>query len=59
MLASQVDPQVIAAPPTHYSLTRYLAEVLGVKPWGIGQRLRDMASTFGLGIQLMCEAAKS
>jgi acid phosphatase len=48
VLTPRIHHQVVATPLTHYSLTRYLAQVLGVRPLANGATAPDMAVAFGL-----------
>ena len=48
VLTPAVSHEVVDVPLTHYSLTRFIAEVLGVEPLGAGARAPDMAAAFGL-----------
>jgi acid phosphatase len=43
-----MSPTVVSAPLTHFSLTRYYAQVLGVTPLGAGAAAPDMKTAFGL-----------
>lgn len=43
-----MTPTVVSTPLTHYSLTRYYAQVLGVTPLGVGASAPDMKVAFGL-----------
>ncbi|KQY56986.1 hypothetical protein ASD30_12010 [Nocardioides sp. Root140] len=40
--------KVVDTPLTHYSLTRFMAEVIGVEPLGEGRGAPDMRAAFGL-----------
>jgi acid phosphatase len=48
VLSSHLSGKVVSTHLTHYSLTRYIAEVLGVTPLGDGRTAPDMKSAFGL-----------
>jgi phosphatidylinositol-3-phosphatase len=48
VLTPAISHKVVDAPLTHYSLTRYIAEVIGVRPLGEGARAPDLATAFGL-----------
>jgi acid phosphatase len=48
VLAARVSGTVVRRHLTHYSLTRYLAEVLGVRPLRQGRSAPDMRAAFGL-----------
>jgi hypothetical protein len=48
VLTPRVHHKVVSSPLTHYSLTRYIAEVLGVKPLQNGASAPDMRAAFGL-----------
>lgn len=48
VLTPALSGKVVDEPLTHYSLTRYLADVLGVDPLGEGADAPDMAEAFGL-----------
>jgi acid phosphatase len=49
VLTPRLDHVVVSAPLTHYSLTRFLAQVLGVAPPGHAADAPDLATAFGLG----------
>ena len=48
VLTPRVSHRVVNAELTHYSLTRFLARVLGVPPLGQGATAPDLAAAFGL-----------
>lgn len=48
VLSSRLDRVVADAPLTHYSLTRFIAQVVGVQPLGAGADAPDLAAAFGL-----------
>ncbi len=48
VLTPRISHAVVNTPLTHYSLTRFLAQVLGVQPLGNGAQAPDMAAAFGL-----------
>ena len=48
VLSSRLSHKVVSTPLTHYSLTRYVAQVLGVKPLKTGATAPDMKAAFGL-----------
>lgn len=48
VLTPRVHHLVVTTPLTHYSLTRFIAEVLGVAPLGQGRGAPDMGAAFGL-----------
>jgi acid phosphatase len=48
VLHAGLHHEVVDTPLTHYSLTRYLADVLGVPPLGNGRTAPDMGPAFGL-----------
>jgi len=48
VLTPRVSHLVVKTPLTHYSLTRFLDEVLGVAPLGNARGAPDMGSAFGL-----------
>lgn len=48
VLSTHLSGKVVSTHLTHYSLTRYIAEVLGVTPLGDGRTAPDMKSAFGL-----------
>ncbi len=48
VLTPRVSHLVVKTPLTHYSLTRFLGEVLGVAPLGNARGAPDMRSAFGL-----------
>jgi hypothetical protein len=48
VLSSRLSHKVVTTHLTHYSLTRYIAQVLGVAPLGRGAGAPDMKSAFGL-----------
>jgi hypothetical protein len=48
VLSSRLHHKVVHRPLTHYSLTRFIAEVLGTRPLGRGRGAPDMRSAFGL-----------
>ncbi len=48
VLTPALDGVVVDTPLTHYSLTRFIADVLGVEPLGEGSDAPDMAAAFGL-----------
>jgi hypothetical protein len=48
VLSTHVSGKVVSTHLTHYSLTRYIAEVLGVTPLGNGRTAPDMRAAFGL-----------
>lgn len=48
VLSTRLSHEVVTTPLTHYSLTRYLAQVLGVTPLRNGRSAPDMQVAFGL-----------
>jgi hypothetical protein len=48
VLSSHLSHKVVSTPLTHYSLTRYVAQVLGVTPLKKGSTAPDMKVAFGL-----------
>ncbi len=48
VLSPGLDHQVVGVPLTHYSLTRFIDEVLGVTPLGQAAAAPDMRDAFGL-----------
>lgn len=48
VLTPRLDHKVVNTTLTHYSLTRYIAHVLDVKPLGKGADAPDMKAAFGL-----------
>jgi acid phosphatase len=48
VLAARLSHKVVTSPLTHYSLARYLAQVLGVAPLGNASTAPDMKAAFGL-----------
>ncbi len=48
VLSPLVRQKVVTSPLTHYSLTRYIAQVLGVPPLGKSATAPDLKSAFGL-----------
>ena len=48
VLSSRLSHKVVSTPLTHYSLTRYIAQVLGVQPLKKGATAPDMKAAFGL-----------
>ena len=48
VLSTHLSGKVVSTHLTHYSLTRYIAEVLGVTPLGDGRTAPDLKSAFGL-----------
>jgi hypothetical protein len=48
VLSPAVSHKVVTAPLTHYSLTRYIAQVLGVKALRNGAQAPDLKAAFGL-----------
>jgi hypothetical protein len=48
VLSSRLDHAVVDTPLTHYSLTRFIAQVLRVRPLGSGADAPDLAAAFGL-----------
>lgn len=48
VLSPGIFHKVVSTPLTHYSLTRYIAQVLGVKPLQKGATAPDMKGAFGL-----------
>jgi hypothetical protein len=48
VLTPRLSHKVVNAPLTHYSLTRYIAQVLGVEPLQNGGTAPDMKAAFGL-----------
>lgn len=48
VLTPALSGKVVDTPLTHYSLTRYLAQVLGVEPLGEGAHAPDLSAAFGL-----------
>jgi acid phosphatase len=48
VLAARLHGRVVTAHLTHYSLTRYIAQTLGVPPLRHGRSAPDMRATFGL-----------
>jgi acid phosphatase len=48
VLTPSISHKVVNTPLTHYSLTRFIAQVLGVKPLQNGATAPDMKAAFGL-----------
>ncbi|MCW2737252.1 MAG: hypothetical protein JWN97_1896 [Nocardioides sp.] len=48
VLTPSISHKVVSAPLTHYSLTRFIAQVLRVKPLQNGATAPDMKAAFGL-----------
>ncbi|MDX6299508.1 MAG: phosphatidylinositol-3-phosphatase [Nocardioidaceae bacterium] len=48
VLTPALHHKVVGGPLNHYSLTRYIAEVLGVTPLGKGRTAPDLKTAFGL-----------
>ncbi len=48
VLTPRIHHKVVSAPLTHYSLTRFIAQVLGVKPLQNGATAPDLKAAFGL-----------
>lgn len=48
VLTPRIAHKVVTTPLTHYSLTRYIAQVLGVTPLENGATAPDMRAAFGL-----------
>ena len=48
VLSPRLDHVVAHTALTHYSLTRFIAQVLGVQPLGAGADAPDLAAAFGL-----------
>jgi acid phosphatase len=48
VLTPQISHKVVSTPLTHYSLTRYIAQVLGVQPLQKGATAPNMKAAFGL-----------
>ncbi|HEX4687937.1 MAG TPA: alkaline phosphatase family protein [Nocardioides sp.] len=48
VLTPRVNHEVVDAPLTHYSLSRFIAQVLGVAPLGQAADAPDMVAAFGL-----------
>jgi phosphatidylinositol-3-phosphatase len=48
VLTPALSHEVVDVPLTHYSLTRFIAQVIGVEPLGEGARAPDLATAFGL-----------
>jgi acid phosphatase len=48
VLSSRLSHKVVSSPLTHYSLTRYIAQVLGGTPLKKGSTAPDMKAAFGL-----------
>ena len=48
LLAPRIHHKVVSTPLTHYSLTRFIAQVLGVKPLQKGATAPDLKAAFGL-----------
>jgi acid phosphatase len=48
VLTPRLDHAVVSTPLTHYSLTRFIAQVLGVTPLGQARNAPDLASAFRL-----------
>ncbi|MCW2817100.1 MAG: hypothetical protein JWN84_4555 [Nocardioides sp.] len=48
VLTPALSGEVVDTPLTHYSLTRYICQVLGVEPLGQGAEAPDLAAAFGL-----------
>ncbi len=48
VLTPAVSHKIVTTPLTHYSLTRYIAQILGVKPLGNGVQAPDLKAAFGL-----------
>jgi hypothetical protein len=48
VLTPRISHKVVRTPLTHYSLTRFIAKVLGVAPLQNGAKAPDMSAAFGL-----------
>jgi phosphatidylinositol-3-phosphatase len=48
VLTPRISHKVVSAPLTHYSLTRFIAQILGVTPLKNGANAPDMKAAFGL-----------
>jgi hypothetical protein len=48
LITPRIHHEVVTTPLTHYSLTRFIAEVLGVKPLLNGATAPDLTTAFGL-----------
>src|SRR3954452_5689756 len=48
VLSTRLSGKVVSTHLTHYSLTRYIADVLGVTPLGNGKTAPDLKAAFGL-----------
>jgi hypothetical protein len=48
VLTPRLSHVVVTTPLTHYSLTRFIAQVLGVRPLSAGRGAPDLATAFGL-----------
>ena len=48
VLTPRISHKVVRTPLTHYSLTRFIAKVLGVAPLRNGATAPDMSAAFGL-----------
>jgi acid phosphatase len=48
VLTPRLHHVVVSTPLTHYSLTRFLDQVLGVRPLGQAAGAPDLAAAFGL-----------
>jgi hypothetical protein len=48
VLSTRLSGKVVSTHLTHYSLTRYIADVLGVTPLGDGKTAPDLKAAFGL-----------
>jgi hypothetical protein len=48
VLTPRISHKVVSTPLTHYSLTRFIAQVLGVTPLQNGAKAPDMSAAFGL-----------
>lgn len=48
VMQAGMSSEIVTTPLTHYSLTRYYAQVLGVTPLGNGATAPDMQAAFGL-----------
>ena len=48
VLTPRIHHKVVSTPLTHYSLTRFIAQVLGVKPLQNGATAPDLKAAFGL-----------
>ncbi len=48
VLNSRLSGAVVTTALTHYSLTKYYAQVLGATPLGAGAKAPDMKAAFGL-----------